>query len=268
MLGAMGIHRCLALLVVARIAAADDNALPTDKVQGFVAPGTGELSGRVVDADGNPIKRATVHVVTKDGDQVVTTGDDGAYRVKVRDQMTLFFVHGDAQISGTAVTSQVVADQETIQVKDALPPAKLAQAISDPRVIPEYTMEMMDKNAWVRAWLLVEVSDTGVVSRVKLLNAPGYDLDAIAIRDAFKLKFEAARDRADKPIRSQVLWAFEWPAFWWMKDNGHARRKMPAEAYRVRCRGAGPTMRGVYRDCSPANLVNVIKAKWIDRPRK
>jgi hypothetical protein len=261
----MGIHRILALVVIARVAGADDT-LPTDKVHGFVAPGIGELSGRVVDGEGKPVEHATVHVVTKDGDKTVTTDGKGAYRIHVRERATLVFVHGDAQVSGTSVTSEVIGEQEFVEVKDAIPPAKLAKALSDPTIIPEYTMEMMDKNAWVRAWLLVEVSATGVVSRVKLLNAPGYELDAIAIRDAFKLKFEPARDHADKAIRTQVLWAFEWPAFWWMKEHNFARRRLPGAVLRVRCRGSGPT-HDVYRDCSPPNLVNAITSKWIERPR-
>ncbi len=259
----MGTLRWIAVVLLAsRVAAADD----TDRVQGFVAPSAGEVSGRVTDGTGAPLKNATVHIVTKMGTRTVTTDRNGAYKTTVDDRATLVVVYGGANISGAAVTTQTVDGLEAIQVKDALPPAKFAAPISDPTIIPEYTDEMMDTNAWTRAWLLLEVSETGVVSRVKLLNKPGFGLDAIAIRDAFKLKFEPARNRVDKPVRSQMLWKYEWPSFWWMKDHGYARRRMPGEATRVPCRGSGPA-RGVYRDCSPPNMSAALGAMWIDRPR-
>ena len=125
----------------------------------------------------------------------------------------------------------------------------------------------MDSNQWARAWLLLDVDPNGVVARIKLLNAPGDGLDEIAIRDGFKLQFEPARDRSDKAVRSQVLWVFEWPSFWWMQDRRYPRRRMPREAYRTRCRGTGPT-KDVYRNCSPPNLAAAITEKWIDWPRK
>ena len=251
----------LALVVLGSRAAAEE---VVDRVQGFSAPGVGEVSGRVTDADGNGVKNATVHVVTKRGERTVTTDREGRYKTNVDDKATLIVVYGDARISGSAVTTQVVDGLETIELKDALPPAKFAKALTDHTIIPEYTDEMMDKNAWARAWLLLEVNDAGVVSRVKLINPPGFALDAIAVRDAFKLKFEPARDRSDKPVRSQMLWTFEWPAFWWMKDGRFPLRKIPREAYRVRCRGTGPT-HDVYRDCSPPNLSAALANRWITK---
>lgn len=252
-------------VLLATPAAADDN------VHGFVAPTRGELAGRVTDARGNPLANATVHVVTKHGEQVITTDAQGRYRANIGERATLVFVHGDAQITGTAVTSEVVdvdgQKAEAIRLQDVLPPAKLAKPVSDPTIIPEYTDKMMDTDAWTRAWLLLDVTSTGAVARVKLLDVPGNDLEPIAIRDAFKLSFEPARDRADKPIRTQVLWLYEWPSFWWMQNNHYPRRRMPAEAYKVPCRGSGPT-HAVYRDCRPANVGAAITAPWIDRPAK
>jgi hypothetical protein len=254
----------IVLIVLARVAAADDP--PSDRVQGFVAPGTGELSGRVTDADGQPLANATVHLVSKHGERTITTDAQGRFKTTIGEPTTLVAVYGNAAVSGSAVSTQRIDGAEAIELRDALPPAKLPKALSDPTVIPEYSAAMMDDNAWTRAWLLLEVNESGVVSRVKLLNPPGHDLDAIAVRDAFKLTFEPARNRADKPVRSQVLWRFEWPAFWWMKDNNHARRRMPREAYKVPCRGTGPT-HSVYRDCSPANLAAAINAPWLERKR-
>jgi hypothetical protein len=261
----MGMLRAILICLLATEIAHADNAT-TDQVQGFVAPSTGELTGRVVDSKGEPIANATVHFVTKSGERTVTTDKAGRYRANIKERPTLVFVHGGAQINGSTVTTQIVDEQETIDVKDVEPPTKPAKAISDPAIIPEYSEAVMDSNAWARAWLLLDVDASGAVARVKLLNAPGDDLDAIAIRDAFKLKFEPARNRVDKPMRSQVLWAFEWPSFWWMQDNHYPRRKLPREAYRTRCRGTGPT-RDVYRNCTPPNLAAAITATWIDRPR-
>lgn len=252
----------LVLVVLASRVAADD----TDRVQGFLAPSAGEVSGRVTDGNGAPLKNATVHIVTKRGTRTVTTDGNGTYKTNVDDRSTLVVVYGDANISGAAVTTQTIDGLEAIQVKDAIPPAVFAKPHSDPTFIPEYTDEMMDTNAWTRAWLLLEISETGVVSRVKLLNRPGFGLDAIAIRDAFKLTFDPARNRVDKPVRSQMLWKYEWPAFWWMKEHGYARRRMPGEAMRVPCRGSGPANK-VYRDCSRPNMSAALTARWIDRPR-
>ena len=99
-------------LLASRTAAADHPPPATDKVQGFVAPGRGELGGRVVDSRGNPVKHAVVHVVTKDGERTVTTDGDGCYKLTVGERSTLVFVHGDASISGSTVTSAVVDDHE------------------------------------------------------------------------------------------------------------------------------------------------------------
>jgi len=257
-------HRWIPLvLVYGSVAIADD---ASERVSGFVAPSTGELTGRVTDGEGAPRANATITIVTRSGERTITTDKDGWYRADVREPATLVFVHGDVRITGSAVTSTVIDQHEAIVVRDALPPARLARVLSDPTIIPEYSDEIVDRDAWTRAWLLVEVSDTGVVSRVKLLNRPGFDLDAIAVRDAFKLKFEPARDRSDKPIRSQMIWTFEWPSFWWMKNHRYDRRRVPREALRVPCRGSGPT-HGVYRDCSRPNLPAVITAAWINRPK-
>jgi hypothetical protein len=263
----MGTLRWIALVLLAvGIAQADDRP-PTDKLQGFVAPSTGQLSGRVVDSHGHPIAKATVHFVTKSGESTVTTDKDGRYRANIKERPTLVFVQGGASISGGTVTTQIIDEQETIEVKDVEPPTKPAKALTDASIIPEYTEAAMDSNQWARAWLLLDVDPNGVVARIKLLNAPGDGLDEIAIRDGFKLKFEPARDRSDKAVRSQVLWVFEWPSFWWMQDRRYQRRRMPREAYRTRCRGTGPT-KDVYRNCAPPNLAAAITETWIDRPRK
>ena len=162
---------------------------------------TGALSGRVVDADGHPVANATVHLVTKHGERTVTTDKQGRFKTELREP-TMVVVYGGAQVSGSVVTTQQIDGTEALDVREPLPPAKIAKSLSDPTVIPEYTDAILDRNAWARAWLLLEVGDTGVVSRVKLLNAPGYGLDAIAVRDAFKLKFEPARDRGDRSASS------------------------------------------------------------------
>src|SRR5690606_21965732 len=150
----------------------------------------------------------------------VTTDKEGRFKTDI-DEPTMVVVYGGAQVSGSTVTTERIAGAEAFDVQEVLPPAKLAKPLSDPSAIPDYTDAILDHNAWVRAWLLLEVSDTGIVSRVKLLDPPGYDLDAIAVREAFKLRFEPARDRADKPVLSHVVWKFEWPPTAWNNGGSH-----------------------------------------------
>ena len=112
----------------------------------------------------------------------------------------------------------------------------MPKPLTDRAILPEYSEKMTDLDVWARAWLLLDISETGAVTHVKLVNKPGLDLDRIAIRDAFKLRFEPARDRSRRPIRAMLLWTYEWPSYRWMmaRDlpdttprDGHARPVPP-----------------------------------------
>jgi hypothetical protein len=246
----------------------DERYEPSDGgVQGFVASTTGELVGRVVDGDGRPVAKASVYLVTKTARRSVTADGQGKFTTQISEP-TMVVVYGGAQVSGNTATTERIDGVEAIDVRAIDPPTKLAKALSDPTLIPDYTDALRDKNVWLRAWVLLDVSNTGAVSRVKLLDSPGHDLDAIVVRDAFKLKFEPARNRVDKPVSSLVVWRFEWPPPIWNNSRPH----VPRDAGELPCRRkASDTWfqaNKPYRDCSPPNMTAAITAQWIERPKK
>lgn len=140
-----------------------------------------------------------------------------------------------------------------------------------PSKTPPYSDRAVLSDAWTRAWLLLEISETGTVMRIKFLNRPGYDLDEIALSEAFKLTFTPARDPADTPMRSTVLWQIEWPSAYWLQQLTGTRSVMPGrlDDY-VPCKGSGPlnldSVHPVYRDCSKPNFANLETERWIGRP--
>jgi hypothetical protein len=140
---------------------------------------------------------------------------------------------------------------------------------------PPYSDRAAMSDAWARAWMLLDVTETGQVARVKFLNKPGYDLEAIAIRESFKLKFDPARDRSGKPIETWLVWKIEWPGFWWLVDVAEGLTStMPSESAmaHVPCAGSGPWHMGsvhpIYRDCSKPDMKKVDSAPWILPERK
>jgi hypothetical protein len=153
-----------------------------------------------------------------------------------------------------ALSSTAFAD-EVIEIHDH---------IREPAKAPEhahlrYSDAAIESNAWARAWLLVDIDSTGFVTRAKLLNAPGHDLDAIAIEQAFATRFTPARDRGGQPTASHMVWGIEWPAYWWSQEH----HMTPPH-----CRGSGPLQLGslygsVYRDCSEPDLAHAAAAPWI-----
>jgi hypothetical protein len=234
---------------------------------GFVtAPG--EVRGTVTDNAGHGVSGAKVHVTSAGGkDQVITARVDGTFGpVQVKSQ-SVVHVDGDLRlVAGTAV-SRKIGGTEAIEVDEAMAPAVAARALTSPDVVGEYTDEAFDADAWTRANVLLEVGVSGRVTRLKLLDAAGYGLDRIAIRDAFKLRFEPALDATKRPVRSNVVWTFEWPSFSWMKLH-HARRHLPRAVSSVPCAGTDSSRDGIYRDCRAPDLANALAAPWIDRPRK
>lgn len=170
---------------------------------------------------------------------------------------------------------------EVIVLEDTRQPAVMPQPV-DPKVAtraPPYSDKAIAHDAWVRAWMLLDVDERGVVTRLKLLKRPGYDLDEIAVREGFKLRFTPARDAANRPVKTLILWPIEWVANSWLVRFGHGTRtRMPekrgpegrsAAAY-VPCRGSGPWKMGSlhkgYRDCSTPDLAKAKTEPWILRP--
>jgi hypothetical protein len=120
---------------------------------------------------------------------------------------------------------------EVIKIEDKRRPEPKVKAkpTVDPRINLPYSEEAVERDAWARAWLLLDVDETGHVTRLKLLKAPGFDLDAICIEQGLTLTFEPARDHAGRPMKTYMLWTMEWPAWGWLiQGNGVAVRR-PAD---------------------------------------
>jgi hypothetical protein len=144
----------------------------------------------------------------------------------------------------------------------------MPRLLSNPLAIPGYSDAAIDHNTWMRAWLMLEIDDSGSVRRLKQLARPGFDLDSIAIREAFKLRFKPALDRAGKPTGALVIWVFDWPPYYWMREHrNQSVARMPPDARRVPCRGTGGT-HSTYRDCSLPDLSKGMSQPWVDRPQK
>jgi len=118
-----------------------------------------------------------------------------------------------------------VGKGEVIEIHD--PPVKPKALNFNPRKTPPYSDAAVLSDAWTKAWMLLDVSERGDVTRVKFLKRPGFDLEKIAIKEAFKLKFSPARDGRGNPLRVYVVWPIEWPS------AGGCRRS-PARAARCR----------------------------------
>ena len=250
-------------LSVAVPAVADD-----EQISGFVTYASGELTGRVLDESGKPMAGIKVHAATAKGEQVVTTNKDGRYRVNLIGGTTTVFVRvrGAVRISGqTAVSSDAVPGEELVEIRELVPPAVMPKIQGDRDRIPEYSGLARDKGVWTRAWLLLDVTAAGTVQRVKLLHAPGYDLDAIAIRDAFALRFHPALDRSNKPVAAMVMWSFEWPSYFWMLDHKFTFNRLPREVGKVPCKGSGPGK--VLRDCTPSDVSRHEAFPWLAPPK-
>ncbi len=251
------------LLGAVAVASADD------AIQGFVTPATGRLTGKVTDHDGKPLGGVVVHLVAPDGqERTVTTAADGSYAAELApgSRYSVVFVVGAAKIVGTAVAAHADGDAEAIELREVMPPEVPAQPKIDLAIVPPYSDQAVDDDTWARAWLVLDVGPTGVVTRVKLLDPPGHGLDAIAIRQAFKTEFEPARDRSDHPIHSSVLWTFEWPSFTVWQSSSHEGRHLPSSVRFVPCRRPGPNRGPEYRDCSQPTLSRVVSQPWIDHP--
>jgi hypothetical protein len=142
---------------------------------------------------------------------------------------------------------------------------------------PPYSDRAILSDAWTKAWLLLEIDERGVVTRFKFLKRPGYDLETIATREAFRLRFEPAHDGGGRAMRSTMLWEIEWPSAWWLSTFVGTRSAMPKivgfpgrrQDHYVPCRGSGPmnlgSIRPAYKDCSKPDLAKIKTEAWIVR---
>jgi hypothetical protein len=153
---------------------------------------------------------------------------------------------------------------ETIVIHDKAPPPKVMPHPKKNyhRMAPAYSDEAILKDAWTKAWVLLDIDAYGVVQRVKLLRSPGFGMDEIAIKYAMKMRFDPAENERGHAIPSQLLWSIEWPSYWWLVDLDIPPTTVPDfsdtptfGAFTVPCRGDGPMQLGslhpTNRDCSP-----------------
>jgi Carboxypeptidase regulatory-like domain len=264
-------HVGLVIAVLAATAHADDRV---------------SLSGRVVDTTTeHAVEGALVYVGGAGFERAVTTDRNGRYSVEVPPgTYHVIFAHGSSRSTAEVVIGAASAHLdakvdaeagEVIVVEDRTAPAKAKN--HKPLKAPPYSDEAVLTDAWTRAWLLLDVDERGHVVRLKFLKHPGYDLEAIARGEAFKLEFEPARDASGKPIRTWVVWDIEWPSAWWLSTFVGTRASMPPIVgfpprrldSHVPCYGSGPLHLGsvhpVYKDCSKPDLTRAAVEPWVTR---
>lgn len=248
------------------------------------------LSGRVLDRkSGAPVEGAVVYVAGPDGFERTASSDkDGRYQLDVAPgQYSIVFLHGRSKLGGQVVVEPGVPTKLDGRV-DARAETITLESIKTPKVMPQprdswvafrappYSDAAILSDAWTRAWLLLDVDEHGKVSRLKVLNHVGYDLEPIAIAEGFKVEFSPGKDDQNRPVPTLVVWPIEWPANSWLLQFGSGvRTRMPQYSFMtarnsagyVPCQGDGPWMmtalfRG-YRDCSRANLKAVETEAWV-----
>ena len=224
----------LLLVLFAGVAVADDTAPTT-------------LDGRVTDVLGKPIADARVYVMPRGGGRLQTTTDkDGRYAIELATAgaysvvIAVDRIHTYRQVLiAEHVTTRLDVEVETdisggevIRIVDqklpapAVPPKPSSE---HPQKSLPYSAQAMERDAWARAFLLLDIDERGKVSRLKLLKRPGFDLDQIAIDEGFKLEFEPARDAAGKPIRTYIIWNMEWPSWGWLAQGNGTTAGRPVD---------------------------------------
>lgn len=258
-------------------------------------PGPARVEGRVVDLLGKPLAGANVHVVASGRvEQTVRTDADGRYRAELRGtgSYSLLFASGGKTAqkrttieAGTTLALDAELDVgpgEVIEVLDTRPATVPPKPMRDPRIPPQYSDRAILHDVWAKAWILLDVSATGEVMRIKVLKQPGHDLDDIAVRTAFGLKFAPGRDATGRAVPTYVVWGMEWPSMGWLQTFETATRipdydrklfqeHLPA-IVKVPCAGSGrPLQLGslypAYRDCSRPDLSLASKLPWLSKPR-
>lgn len=136
------------------------------------------------------------------------------------------------------------------------------------RMAPPYSDDAILRDVWVKTWVLLDIDARGVVNRVKLLKKPGYDLDQIAIDHALKMRFDPAEDAKGRAIPTQLVWALEWPSYWYLVTMEHPPNRVldPERVRYIPCYGSGPlqmeSLHPTYRDCSEPDLSKISSEPW------
>ncbi|MBX3155414.1 MAG: carboxypeptidase regulatory-like domain-containing protein [Deltaproteobacteria bacterium] len=246
---------CALLCGAAGTAVADDP--PPDPPPAPVASRPAVLAGRITDLTNRPVANARIYVVhdgarlqartDKDGRYTVPVATPGAYSVVVAvDQVhTQRMVQVEPNARTTLdVQVETVPGSEVIKIVDQPIKPTVMPVPKDTRFTKSlpYSTQAVLRDAWALAYVLLDVNEQGVVTRLKLLKRPGFDLDEIAIDAGFKLTFDPALDKDHKPMRTHILWKMEWPSWGWLvQTTGVASGRPPDHgmAYRVRPQGSG-----------------------------
>jgi hypothetical protein len=212
-----------------------------------VATGPTIVTGRVTDVLGRSVPDVRVYVLPRRGKPLRTkTNKDGRYRMEVPAPGTygIVIAIGKAHTFRTVIAKQGATNTldidaeldveggEVIRIEDRKRP--MPEVVPKPKQDTQkslpYTDEAVARDAWARAWLLLDIDETGRVTRLKLLKKPGFGLERICLDEAFKLRFDPARDKAGKPMKNYMLWTMEWPSWGWLvQGNGTALRRPPDE---------------------------------------
>jgi hypothetical protein len=261
-----------------------------------VAMADSKLSGRVTDQSEQPIGGTTVIITAPDGAETrVVTDPTGGYvaTVPAGGRYTVVFTFGKMRIAGqvdvpadgaATLDGKLEMTGEIIEVRENRP-LQYAKPKFDPLVIPPYTDRVALGDYWVKAWLLLYVDDHGVVTRVKFLKRPGYDLDEIAVKHAFGLTFDPARNAHGVPVASYIVWPLEWPSMGWLQSRSLLMNRLPSFRTMVqgphglvfdtlpRCAGSSPvnlsSIHPVLRDCSVPDLSRADASEpWLTRDSK
>jgi hypothetical protein len=238
-----------------------------------------QVVGHLVDTNGRELESATVQI----GGETAITNAHGIYRIVLPDRgsYTITFDyadgHSEQQISVdgpiATVDARLAVDSEaTIVIHDPRRAVTAPESTSDPlrEKAPPYSKAAIEHDRWAKAWLLLDVDETGTVQRLKLLNDPGYDLAPIAIAEGFKQHFSPARDAAGQPTTAITLHAVEWPSYWWLVNTAGLTTHIPAHTTYMQCRGRGPMMMDsmdqTYRDCTGPDYKKATTERWIPNP--
>src|SRR5262245_42978598 len=171
----------IAVLLAAHVALAD-------------APET-QIVGRITEtATHKPIDGAFVSIARGDTELEMLTDKNGLYRFVVPEGGTYKVTWAYADLKGEGQVAvetgkpakfdaSLDVDSETVIFMREPKPVVPAKMVKDARrrIAPEYSDAAVLKDVSTRAWLLLDINERGTVTRVKLLNDPGYDLAPIAI---------------------------------------------------------------------------------------
>jgi hypothetical protein len=189
---------------------------------------------------------------------------------------------------------------ETIHIDQKITPFRMPRLLSDPDLIPAYSDDAILGNAWVRAWVWLDIDARGIVQRVKFIKRPGYGLDQTAVEFALSREFAPAVNQFGHEVASIAYMPIEWPSHAWLVEKKYSAKRLtgladmiqisvdfsasggpPSQITRGKlppCTLGGPlpldklqTASGiplVYRDCSRPDLSHTSAAEpWFTRHR-